>query len=450
MNERALLMFDAITEIRDDIIEKATDYKFKKSPMRFLRSISIAAGICFVLGAAILSANLLSGTKDIRTSNYPQANTETMISTASTQVSEEELLPSVTEISQITTDMNVTTSKEIVPQTSGTDTVSEIITETTSETTATETKTAITSQTSDSDTASSVTTAATTETTSTDTTADTTAESEGDVIVDSGADSCYILMSFDDVVKASYSIAVVRCDAVLPDVEGMNDETGAYAVTTDEILLGNDLPENFIIRNISSSDLILEEGECYVVFLGRSSSVFYDEDRYYIDCRTFMLLNDDGFIEKTMSQGSETDIGIYSLSELRQYFSDNNLHAKANEGIKYTTSSDIKDVVNESEYVLEVKIKEIQIDFVPDRTTYTVEIINKYKYMNEITPDGIGNLTITVPKSLCAVGNNYVVLVNSLGSGSGSFVVSSRKLSVFPADSPEAQEIIEIVKNQEQ
>ena len=122
-----------------------------------------------------------------------------------------------------------------------------------------------------------------------------------------------------------------------------------------------------------------------------------------------MLLNDDDTIEKFMSQGSETDIGIYSPCELRQYFPDNDLHEKADEGVKHTTSSDIREVVNGSEYVLEVMIKEIQIDFVSDCTTYTVEIINKYKYKNEITPDGIGNLTITVPKSLCAVGNNYVV-----------------------------------------
>lgn len=79
MSEKGMKMFDAVTEIRGDIIEQAADYKFVRSPIRFVKPAGIAACICLAGGAAVLALTL-PGTKDIRTAGeigtQPAALTE--------------------------------------------------------------------------------------------------------------------------------------------------------------------------------------------------------------------------------------------------------------------------------------------------------------------------------------------------------------------------------------
>lgn len=66
MSGKGEKMYDAVTGIREDIIEQAADYKFRKSPARFAKPLGIAAGICLAGGAAALVMTL-SGTGTIRT-----------------------------------------------------------------------------------------------------------------------------------------------------------------------------------------------------------------------------------------------------------------------------------------------------------------------------------------------------------------------------------------------
>ena len=66
MSGKGEKMYDAVTDIREDIIEQAVDYKFRKSPARFAKPLGIAAGICLAGGAAALVMTL-SGTGTIRT-----------------------------------------------------------------------------------------------------------------------------------------------------------------------------------------------------------------------------------------------------------------------------------------------------------------------------------------------------------------------------------------------
>ena len=69
MSDKGMIMYDAVTEIRDDIIEQASDYKFRKSPMRLIKPLGIVASICIVGGAAVFAAVTLSGTNDIPVTN---------------------------------------------------------------------------------------------------------------------------------------------------------------------------------------------------------------------------------------------------------------------------------------------------------------------------------------------------------------------------------------------
>lgn len=61
MNEREMKMCGAVTDIRDDIIEQAADYKFKKSPARFAVPLGIAASVCLIGGGVALAAAPGSG-----------------------------------------------------------------------------------------------------------------------------------------------------------------------------------------------------------------------------------------------------------------------------------------------------------------------------------------------------------------------------------------------------
>ena len=69
MSDKGMIMYDAVTEIRDDIIEQAADYKFRKSPMWLIKPLGIAASICLVGGAAVFAVSTLSGTGGIPVAN---------------------------------------------------------------------------------------------------------------------------------------------------------------------------------------------------------------------------------------------------------------------------------------------------------------------------------------------------------------------------------------------
>lgn len=68
MNEREMKMYAAVTDIRDDIIERASEYRFKKSPARFAVPLGIAASVCLIGGGIGLAAVLSNG------SNVPATN----------------------------------------------------------------------------------------------------------------------------------------------------------------------------------------------------------------------------------------------------------------------------------------------------------------------------------------------------------------------------------------
>lgn len=77
MSAKGEKMYDAVTDIREDIIEKAADYTFKKSPMRFAKPLGAAAGICLAGGAAALVMTL-SGTGTVRTGPKESVPTGTL------------------------------------------------------------------------------------------------------------------------------------------------------------------------------------------------------------------------------------------------------------------------------------------------------------------------------------------------------------------------------------
>ena len=92
-------MYDAVTEIRDDIIEQAADYKFRKSPMWLIKPLGIAASICLVGGAAVFAATTLSGTKDIPVTNSVTEAAGNATVTAAPEITVSDITTTTTNIS---------------------------------------------------------------------------------------------------------------------------------------------------------------------------------------------------------------------------------------------------------------------------------------------------------------------------------------------------------------
>ena len=94
-----MIMYDAVTEIRDDIIEQAADYKFRKSPMWLIKPLGIAAGICLVGGAAVFAATTLSGIGGIPVANSVTEAAGNATVTAAPEITVSDITTTTTNIS---------------------------------------------------------------------------------------------------------------------------------------------------------------------------------------------------------------------------------------------------------------------------------------------------------------------------------------------------------------
>lgn len=99
MSDKGMIMYDAVTEIRDDIIEQAADYKFRKSPMWLIKPLGIAASICIVGGAAVFAAVTLSGTNDIPVTNSVTEAAGNATVTAAPEITVSDITTTTTNIS---------------------------------------------------------------------------------------------------------------------------------------------------------------------------------------------------------------------------------------------------------------------------------------------------------------------------------------------------------------
>ena len=99
MSDKGMIMYDAVTEIRDDIIEQASDYKFRKSPMRLIKPLGIVASICIVGGAAVFAAVTLSGTNDIPVTNSVTDAAGNAAVTAASEITVSDITTTTTNIS---------------------------------------------------------------------------------------------------------------------------------------------------------------------------------------------------------------------------------------------------------------------------------------------------------------------------------------------------------------
>ncbi|MDE7234133.1 MAG: hypothetical protein K2N29_03635, partial [Ruminiclostridium sp.] len=193
----------------------------------------------------------------------------------------------------------------------------------------------------------------------------------------------------------------------------------------------------------TSADIHYKENTEYLLPLRKRSSVFYENDKYYSVGDAVIEIKKNGAFKNPTIQGRRIE-GITSFSRLWDYLVDRELFCgqKPSEaGTPFTRSDDLAEVVNSSDYILDVTISDVFYD-ADDRTTYTCTGNEILKAKNT----KITTVYAALPKDSAQIGGRYILLLNRVSDNSYVYVVSSLTHSVHPANSATAEEIRGILK----
>ena len=250
------------------------------------------------------------------------------------------------------------------------------------------------------------------------------------------AEACYEKLTFNEIITSSYSVVWAKCTGT---VRENNGDTG-YRFTLLENIAGGETEKNFLVFPYDSSVVIANGGE-YIIPLYKTTSVFWDNPTHYLlTSGTIMTTDRSGNITDFRTQSDKPAETVGSVKDMQDYIKKYGLVCSESEediGPAFTESDSIEDVVSISDHVMDVEITEILIDYVEDRTTYNCRVNCVYKGADDVADE----ITITMPKGIAEVGQQYTVAVSRLSETGTSYVVTSLDKSVFPTGSAEAKKI---------
>lgn len=267
-----------------------------------------------------------------------------------------------------------------------------------------------------------------------------------------------IKVTFDDAVSQSYALVRAKCVGLVEQTS----KKRVYCFTRKEVIKSGSngssvfgMPYLFYVTvsegdhgvedapGYTSADIHYKENTEYLLPLRKRSSVFYEHDEYYSIGDTVIELKKNGAFKNPTIQGRRIEAPT-KLSRLWRYLVDRELFCgqTADEiGTKFTRSDDLAEVVNSSDYILDVTVSGTFYD-ADDRTTYTCTVNEILKAKNT----KITNVYAALPKDGAQIGGRYLLLLNRVSDTSYVYVVSSLTHSVHPADSTTADEIRAILK----
>lgn len=254
-------------------------------------------------------------------------------------------------------------------------------------------------------------------------------------------------IDFDEAVSRSYCVVRAKCvGAVL-----QTREKRVYAFERSEVLSGGEMPRYFSVTvtegdyavedsaGYLSSDIWYRGDVEYILPLRKSTSVFYSEDAYYANADAFIELDENGGAAKAFIQGRTTE-NFQNADSVRTYLDQNSLSCGETEeetGTPFTRSTDPDEIIRCSDYIFEVEMTGCFQNWAEDRTTYECTVTENLK----VKTDNVSTVYAALPKDSAEIGERYLLLLNRSGETSFVYVVSSLNGSVYPADSPEAEEI---------
>ncbi|NLI62232.1 MAG: hypothetical protein GX362_02345 [Methanosarcinaceae archaeon] len=170
-------------------------------------------------------------------------------------------------------------------------------------------------------------------------------------------------------------------------------------------------------------------GNDYVLILEKTDSLFYDKTRYRSVTDIFIPLNDIG--KSTMYGKQISEIAVKGKKEFKDYINTfKNTSTKDTKDTKkpYTESNDLKEIINESDLVLKVKITGLMVEgTLHNGNTYYCNVINVLKEDDFKNLKENDNIRVTLMKGSVNVGEEYIVILNRINKKSLIFTQSSKR-----------------------
>lgn len=239
--------------------------------------------------------------------------------------------------------------------------------------------------------------------------------------------------TFEEVLDGSTDIVKAKC----LDVVNYEDNL-EYTFQLTERYVGEDIGEIFYLYVMDwmvDRTPTYEPEQEYFLMLWRTRDVYAEHDKYinythrlYLPCSSFDQANmyDEAITEHSNMESCATaeELEQYIVEYLANHpIEDRPLYV----GVDYIDSSDMKTIVEQSEFVAVVQVKELH-NFLYDawdRDDWLCTVMNVLKGDLEVDEE----IDIIFPKDAVRVGDIYIV---TLASTDGSIYSFSAKNSIYP------------------
>src|SRR5699024_5997537 len=180
----------------------------------------------------------------------------------------------------------------------------------------------------------------------------------------------------------------------------------------------------------SEQDVVVyKENEMYMLFLEKNSSVYYEHDKYVQINNIKVSANDHNW--DPYHDQAQTILDKHSDTVPSSY------------GSEYTHSTNINDILEVSENIFVVKIKDVfSKSNIGPTTVYQSSVIKTIRN----TPSDSGNILITLFNDTVNIGDEYVVLLADATDSAPVYTLSSKN-SVYTLEEAQAIPELEMLLN---
>jgi hypothetical protein len=250
-----------------------------------------------------------------------------------------------------------------------------------------------------------------------------------------GAEMTIGRVTFEEAVQAS-DCAVIAEFVSYPGI-------AEYVFNVKEVLRG-EAPETpfTVISAFANSNLGIlgtdrfTVGKKYILLLRRYDSLFYDSPEYsFMGPDIYIPVDDIGsgriygrFITDTFDGDVITYIREAEPRERDEW---------------HTTSKDMAEIIDFSDFVLEVKIGRLVVEG-RNSNTYSVDEFNVIKRSKPLYTDN-GSIVLSLFKDIVKTGENYIVMVSSTGPLSIQYLQSSKRSVISMEDTEAVEEVRRII-----
>ena len=198
--------------------------------------------------------------------------------------------------------------------------------------------------------------------------------------------------------------------------------------------------------SFQSGGKIYEEGEEYILVMGKYDYVFLDKPEYRLFVGTPHLPMEN--LEKSTLYGEPIpdlaeDCSLEHITKLIDQAKD--VSDNLPYSFRYSVATDIPTVVEEADIVIKVKILRVTSEAADDRTSYLCSVLKVLKEDSIGKLEGRENLEALLLKGSAKVDEEYILLLNR-DDKTSLFLASSRNSVFLSTDEKAVKEIEEAVQ----